>query len=325
MRCSDCAADNLAGARFCSNCGKPLAPKCAECGAELAPNARFCSQCGASLPPPATIPAPFVSVPDGERRHLTVLFCDLAGSTAIAAGMDPEDWRNAVAAYHRAAAEAITRYGGHVAKYLGDGVMAFWGAPTPLADHARLACQSALEAQESLLRLNQRWQEEGCQPFHTRMGIHTGVAIVGNVGFEGRMNYTVIGDSVNLASRLEGLNKVYGTRILISAATRQAAGAAVVARPVDLVAVKGKDQAIGIFELLAMRTGATVELLLKAEASAAIFDHYRNQRWDEALRLLDGLPQGPDGPLLVLAERCRQFRDDPPGPGWDGVWRFHEK
>ncbi len=261
----------------------------------------------------------------GEQRELTIFFSDIADFTTLSEQLSPEVLVGRLGRYFEEVTGILIKGSGTVDKFIGDAVMAFWGAPTPLADHARLACQSALEAQESLLRLNQRWQEEGCQPFHTRMGIHTGVAIVGNVGFEGRMNYTVIGDSVNLASRLEGLNKVYGTRILISAATRQAAGAAVVARPVDLVAVKGKDQAIGIFELLAMRTGATVELLLKAEASAAIFDHYRNQRWDEALRLLDGLPQGPDGPLLVLAERCRQFRDDPPGPGWDGVWRFHEK
>jgi adenylate cyclase len=136
------------------------------------------------------------------------------------------------------------------------------------------------------------------------------------------MNYTAIGDSVNLASRLEGLNKVYGTRILISETTLQAAGPAVLARAVDLVTVKGRERAIGIFELLAMRADAPADLLRQAEQSAEAFDHYRNQRWDAALRLLEG---HADGAALVLAERCRLSRANPPGADWDGVFRFHEK
>jgi class 3 adenylate cyclase len=138
MRCSGCETENPAGSRFCSNCGKPLALRCPRCDAEAVLNSRFCSQCGAPLIPasatsanpesPPVIPAAAAAA-DGERRHLTVLFCDLVGSTALSAGRDPEDWRATVADYHRTAAAAITRFGGYVAKYLGDGVMAFFGYP----------------------------------------------------------------------------------------------------------------------------------------------------------------------------------------------------
>jgi adenylate cyclase len=262
------------------------------------------------------------AVIEGEKRELTIFFSDIADFTSISERLSPEALVARLGTYFEEVTGIIIQGSGTVDKFIGDAVMAFWGAPTPLAGHAELACQAALAAQESIARLNRRWLDEGGQPFRTRMGIHTGEAIVGNVGFEGRMNYTAIGDSVNLASRLEGLNKVYGTRILISETTLQAAGPAVLARAVDLVAVKGKERAIAIFELLAMRAEAPADLLSQAERSAEAFDHYRNQRWDAALRLLEGQA---DGPALVLAERCRLCRTHPPGADWDGVFRFHEK
>ncbi|MBV8138178.1 MAG: zinc ribbon domain-containing protein [Deltaproteobacteria bacterium] len=130
MRCSKCGSDNRDGANFCNACGTRLGNKCAACGALNQPGAKFCDECGATLTNDATIKveaiAPVMVPSTGERRHLTVLFCDLVGSTEIAAQLDPEEWREVVAGYHRAAAEAITRFGGHVAQYLGDGVMAYF-------------------------------------------------------------------------------------------------------------------------------------------------------------------------------------------------------
>jgi hypothetical protein len=133
MRCSNCGSENPSAKKFCSECGAGLSRGCPKCGAENAPAAKFCGDCGAALSAPVQAPVaetgPVQPRDTGERRHLTVLFCDLVGSTAIAAQLDPEEWRETVAGYHRAAAEAITRFGGHVAKYLGDGVMAFFGYP----------------------------------------------------------------------------------------------------------------------------------------------------------------------------------------------------
>jgi class 3 adenylate cyclase len=134
MRCSNCGIDNQAGSRFCNQCGAVLGKTCPKCTAENALDAKFCSQCGGSLNPvaePAAESKPRDRGLAGERRHLTVLFCDLVGSTAIASQLDPEEWRDVVARYHRAAAEAITRFGGHVAKYLGDGVMAISAGQRP--------------------------------------------------------------------------------------------------------------------------------------------------------------------------------------------------
>jgi adenylate cyclase len=262
------------------------------------------------------------AVIEGEKRELTIFFSDIADFTSISEQLSPEALVARLGTYFEEVTGILIQGSGTVDKFIGDAVMGFWGAPSPLAGHAELACRAALAAQESIARLNRRWLDEGGRPFNTRMGIHTGEAIVGNVGFEGRMNYTAIGDSVNLASRLEGLNKVYGTRILISETTLQAAGPAVLARAVDLVTVKGRERAIGIFELLAMRADAPADLLRQAEQSAEAFDHYRNQRWDAALRLLEG---HADGAALVLAERCRLSRANPPGADWDGVFRFHEK
>jgi len=258
----------------------------------------------------------------GEKRELTIFFSDIEDFTAISEQLSPEALVERLGTYFQEVTGILIAGSGTVDKFIGDAVMGFWGAPTPLAGHAQLACRAALAAQDSIQRLNRRWQQEGGQPFHTRMGIHTGEAIVGNVGFEGRMNYTAIGDSVNLASRLEGLNKVYGTRILVSETTLQAAGTAVLARPVDLVTVKGKERAIAIHELLAMRAEAPAELILEAEQAALAFGHYRNQRWEAALAILEARP---DPAARVLAERCRQYRIQPPGPDWDGVFRFHAK
>jgi class 3 adenylate cyclase len=133
MRCSNCGSDNPADKKFCGDCGAPLENRCPKCGAENPPGKRFCGDCGTALgdaAPAAPADAALVTASaSGERRHLTVLFCDLVGSTEIAARLDPEEWRETVAVYHRAAAEAITRFGGHVAKFLGDGVMAYLGWP----------------------------------------------------------------------------------------------------------------------------------------------------------------------------------------------------
>jgi adenylate cyclase len=257
----------------------------------------------------------------GEKRELTIFFSDIADFTRIAESLSPEALVEHLRQYFEEVARILARGSGTVDKFIGDAIMGFWGAPNALANHAELACRAALLAQDSIGRLNRRWAAEGGQAFRTRMGIHTGAAIVGNVGFEGRMNYTAMGDSVNLASRLEGLNKYYGTRILVSEATFRAAGCAV-ARMVDLVTVKGKEQPIGIYELLAMADDAPGELLAQVDAFGAAFAQYRNRRWAEALELLEGQRGGP---VAVLAERCRRYQADPPGPEWDGVFRHQEK
>ncbi|MBV8451444.1 MAG: zinc-ribbon domain-containing protein, partial [Deltaproteobacteria bacterium] len=187
MLCSKCGAENAASARFCNQCAAPLNKQCPKCNSENAPEARFCSQCATALMREAPAPVldhttsssqiepPSVSAP-GERRHLTVLFCDLVGSTEIAAQLDPEEWRETVAAYHRAAAEAVTRYGGHVAKYLGDGVMAFFGYPEAHDNDAERAARAGLAMLDAIPKLG---GQTGRPKLAARVGIDSGAVVVG--------------------------------------------------------------------------------------------------------------------------------------------------
>src|SRR5260370_1899282 len=198
MRCSSCGAENPAGLKFCNECAAPFKRRCGTCGFENTATAKFCGECAARLDSaaaPVSAQAQPREAPTGERRHLTVLFCDLAGSTGIAAQLDPEEWRETVGGYHRAAAEAITRFGGHVAKYLGDGVMAYFGYPEAHDDDAERAARAGLAILDAMSRLN----EQAAQPrLAARVGIDSGAVVVG-VG--AGKDADVFGDTPNIAAR----------------------------------------------------------------------------------------------------------------------------
>jgi class 3 adenylate cyclase len=202
MHCSNCGSDNPAGKKFCSECGAGLSRVCPQCGAGNAPVAKFCGDCGAELSLPVQPPVVEASPVQprevaGERRHLTVLFCDLVGSTGIAAQLDPEEWRDTVAGYQRTAAEAITRFGGHVAKYLGDGVMAFFGYPEAHDDDAERATRAGLAIIDDIAKLN---EQPGRTKLSARVGIHSGPVVVG-VG--AGKDADVFGDAPNIAARIQ--------------------------------------------------------------------------------------------------------------------------
>ncbi len=223
MRCSNCGADNAADARFCNQCATRLAKLCTKCASENAPEARFCSQCAAPLtdhstPPIAdSAPARSDTVPregglPGERRHLTVLFCDLVGSTALAAQLDPEEWQQIIAGYQRSAADAITRYSGHVAKFLGDGVMAFFGYPEAHDDDAERAARAGLAIVDAISKLDQPERTK----LTVRVGIDSGSVVVGaGAGKQA----DVFGDTPNIAARVQAAAEP-GT-VLITAATHR--------------------------------------------------------------------------------------------------------
>jgi class 3 adenylate cyclase len=180
VRCSKCGSDNREGRKFCTNCGASLVPCCPKCGAAIQTGEKFCGECGTALgdapAPKAENTIPVAVSATGERRHLTVLFCDLVGSTEIAAQLDPEEWRELVAGYHRAAAEAITRFGGHVARYLGDGVMAYFGWPEAHDNDGERAARAGLAILESVSKLN---QESTTPEISVRVGIDSGTVVVG--------------------------------------------------------------------------------------------------------------------------------------------------
>ena len=205
MRCSSCEFENPGGGKFCSECGAGLPRGCPQCGAGNASVAKFCGECGTSLSVPVVAALPETPPVQargvlGERRHLTVLFSDLVGSTEISAQLDPEEFRELVADYHRVAAEAITRFGGYVAKYLGDGVMAYFGWPEAHDNDAERAARAGLAILEGVAALNIRTTKSDRPKLSVRVGIDTGNVVIGK-GSGGESE--VFGDTANIASRVQ--------------------------------------------------------------------------------------------------------------------------
>lgn len=267
------------------------------------------------------------AVPGGERRCITIFFSDIRGFTAIAEQLPPETLAAGLSAYFRAMTGTILEHHGTVDKFIGDGIMAFWGAPTPVADHALLACRAALACQVRLTDLNQEWSRQGLPPLVTRIGLHTGEAIVGNTGYEERLNYTAIGDAVNLASRAEGINKHYGTLVLVTGDTRRLTGDGLVTRWLDRIAVKGRAGAVDIYELLAEAGSETPEQARIAGAANRGMERYLQGDWDAAgaaFAAVQALVPG-DVASALMVERCRAFAAHPPPGGWDGVTVMTEK
>jgi class 3 adenylate cyclase/tetratricopeptide (TPR) repeat protein len=246
MRCSNCGSDNPAGKKFCSECGAALSRGCPQCGAENAPAAKFCGDCGAALNPP--VPPPVAETPPvqpqdtGERRHLTVLFCDLVGSTGIAAQLDPEEWRETVAGYHRAAAEAITRFGGHVAKYLGDGVMAFFGYPEAHDNDAERAARAGLAIIDAIAKLNEQIERP---KLSARVGIHSGAVVVGAGAGK---DADVFGDAPNIAARVQEA-AAPGT-VLVTDDTHRLVSGLFVVEARGAPALKGIERAVELYRVV---------------------------------------------------------------------------
>ncbi len=260
----------------------------------------------------------------GERRRLTISFCDIANFTTISEQLPPEELVRHLADYFGPLSADVTATSGTVDKYIGDAIMAYWGAPAPNLDHASLACESALRNQASLRELRARWRVEGKPELFGRVGIHTGDVIVGNIGSEARLNYTVMGDPVNLASRLEGLGKVYGTSILIGEATYLEAKSRIVARVVDRVTVQGKTEGMLVYELLAMKSEGRTDLEELALIASKALEAYQAREWEPAVEFFDEIARirPGDGPSAVLARRCRAYLEAPPAESWDGVHKM---
>jgi adenylate cyclase len=254
----------------------------------------------------------------GGRRHdVSVLFTDIRDFTAVAEQLAPEELAALLGRYLEVMTVAIHAESGIVDKYVGDGIMALWNAPTPCPDHARRACAAILRAASAGEALCRSEEWTGRPPLVTRFGLHRDTVLVGHFGAPDRMSYTVLGDGVNLASRLEGLNKEYGTTILASDAVRAEAEAAFDFRLVDVVAVKGKTRGVRIFELLGEK-GAAEPRLSAARRYEEAFTRYQRRDFSGALGMLEGLPD--DGPARTLAERCRLYLVEAPPPGWDGTY-----
>lgn len=261
----------------------------------------------------------------GERHVMSVFFSDLAGFTQMCEGLTPDAAVRFLNRYFALMAQVIQARQGIIDKYIGDSVMAFWGQPfTDEASHAALCCEAALDQRDKLEEFradmpNLLGIRHGLPRVDARMGIATGEVLVGNIGSETARGYTVIGDTVNLASRLEQANKFYGSHILVGEQTRNLAGDAFVFREIDSLRVMGREEPERVFELLG-RLGEGAEKL--AAAFSTGLDCYRKRDWDGAERAfktcLELAPE--DGPSRAFLERIHTFRETPPPADWDGVW-----
>ena len=261
----------------------------------------------------------------GQTRPMTIFFSDLAGFTSFSEAMSPSDLVALLGDYFDAMTRVIGDRKGTIDKFIGDAIMAFWNAPASEEHHATLACEAALACIQRLAEMKR--SNPAYAVLSARIGIATGDVLVGNIGSRERLNYTVMGDTVNLASRLEGLSKQYGTSILVSEPTCQAARATVVMRAVDVVAVKGRSQGVRIYEPLARRSEATPAALGREAASREAMDAYLARRFDDASRAwgrcLELVPE--DRAARVMRDRASAFASAPPPDDWDGVAVMHEK
>jgi adenylate cyclase len=264
----------------------------------------------------------------GDKRELTVLFSDIRGFTTLSEKLDPHVLLEFLNEYLTPMTDIIVQDNrGTLDKYIGDAIMAFWGAPQEQPDHALLACQAGLQMMQRLGELKVRWHEQGLPEIDIGVGINTGPMSVGFVGSQDRFyNYTVLGDAVNLASRLEGANKEYGTHIIIGPTTHEMVEGRVVARELDQVRVKGKRAPVKIHELISMAP-ASPEVSAFVEAFTWGLSAYKAQRWDEAVARFQEADRlrGGDPCSKKYIGRCEAMRRDPPGPEWDGVFEMKTK
>ena len=276
---------------------------------------------------------PALTASEGQRRVMTVLFCDMKGFTGLSEGMTPQGLVKVMNHYLSTMSEPIRSHKGIIDKYIGDGIMAYWGPPfTDEKDHARLACLAAIEMIDHVAALRAEIPEllgvrSVSNDCDLRVGIATGEVLVGSIGSEFMMSYTVMGDPVNTASRLELLNKAYGSRSLVSAATIAAAGSAIEVREVDRVVVSGQTTPQVIFEIMG-RAGELTDrqLLLRTHYEEGLAA-YRAQKWSEASRAFDAALKAvpDDGPAMTLALRVKDFQMNLPASDWNGIWQFDHK
>jgi adenylate cyclase len=264
---------------------------------------------------------------DGESRELTVMFVDVRGFTTISEGLTPKALREYINLYLTAMSEDIRgAYRGTLDKYIGDAVMAFWGAPVAFPDHASRGVATALLMQQSAKRLNADFIARGWPELKIGIGLNTGMMHVGDMGSAIRKAYTVMGDAVNLGSRLEGITKVYGVGITVGEATR-AAAPEFVYRELDLVRVKGKNEPVAIFEPLGKPEAVDAGVQQAVAQWHAALALVRAQQWDQAQAIIDALHAADPGFGLytLYTERIAYYRTHPPGPEWDGVTTFETK
>jgi adenylate cyclase len=276
---------------------------------------------------------PALVATEGQRRVMTVIFCDMKGFTHLSEGVTPQGLVKVMNCYLSTMSEPIRQHHGIIDKYIGDAIMAYWGPPfVEETEHARLACVAAVEMIDRVASLRKELPEIlGVRSIpmdcDIRIGLATGEVLAGSMGSKFMMSYTIMGDTVNLASRLEAANKEYGTRSLVSEATIAAAGDAIEAREIDRIVVSGQTRPQAVFELLGKRDALSASQIALRDHYAEGLAAYRAGRFEDARdafnTALEAVPD--DRPSLTLLGRIKTLKGSPPPPGWDGVWRMDHK
>ena len=263
----------------------------------------------------------------GEDRQITIFFSDVARFSTISEKLSPPELVSRLNEYLSEMTDIILGYGGTVDKYEGDAIMAFFGAPQSYDDHAARCCLAAIDQKKRLRELQESWRNAGKEEFHVRMGMNSGIAVVGNMGSRTRMDYTAMGDSVNLASRLEGANKVYSTYALISDSTYQEARNVIEARKLDIVRVVGKKEPILIYELLGKKDSLPRRIYDMLEYFHKGLDLFQKRQWRQSLGQFNKALElvADDGPSLTYQKRCEHYLKKEPPESWDGVYSFTSK
>jgi adenylate cyclase len=263
---------------------------------------------------------------DGENREMTVLFSDVRGFTAISEGMDPKQLTQLMNALLTPMTRVIHKNRGTIDKYMGDAIMSFWGAPLVDSEHARHALYAAMEMMDELKIMQEDFRQRGWPEVNIGIGLNTGNMNVGNMGSEFRMAYTVLGDAVNLGSRLEGLTKNYGVNIIVSETTR-AEIPEFLFRELDLVRVKGKNEPVAIFEPVGHKNDVEKAITSELRAYKKALLNFRAQSWDKAEVDFFNLNREHPERLLyqVYMDRITVYRNEPPGDNWDGVFTHTTK
>jgi adenylate cyclase len=263
----------------------------------------------------------------GDRRVGSVLFCDLAGFTTFTERAPPDQFIDSINAYLSEASQVLLARGAYIDKFIGDAVMAVFGVPKAQPDHALQACLSALELQAMLTQLNERLGKQYQLTLGMRVGVNSGEMITGPIGYARKLNYTVLGDTVNLASRLEGANKAFDTRIMIGPLTHEQAKDALEVRFLDYLRVKGKKKPVDVYEVMARKGGLTPQQESLRKVYLEGIEQYRQRKWKEAQatfeRALTIAPE--DGPSVEYRDRCVHYQKDPPLEDWDGSFGLEHK
>jgi adenylate cyclase len=279
-----------------------------------------------------TVAAEIIKNPDmvrlgGQKKTLTIFFTDIENFTNLSELLSPEEVVNHLNQYFRGMCTSILECNGTINEFQGDAILAFWGAPIPQQNHALFACQAALMCREFLSHLEEKWVAEGLPPRTYRFGINTGEVVVGNVGSPSRFKYMAVGKDVNLASRLEGANKYYGTQILISEKTYSLIKNIFIVREIDIIRVVGSSKPIKVYELVAAKGQIDERKSRQLGHFEAGVRAYRARQWEEAIscfmQVLHLAPE--DRPTKVYVQRCQEYQQMAPTQDWDGVYNLTEK